>query len=354
MTELEIRRQLNAPTREERIANLKALLAKEDMLPPVSESFSNNHIHTTYSFSPYSPTAAVWFARQVGLPMAGIMDHDSVGGAAEFREAAALVGIGATCGFEARVSFAGTAFENTKLNSPDQSGVAYMTFHSIRPEHFEKTQAFLQPRRELRNLRNRAMVENIRREMNLPLDFERDVLPVSQYHDGGSVTERHLLYALTGKMLPEGTEEERFKLLGKLKQDLMPKVFIPAEEELISLKEAVEFANSIDAILCYAYLGDVTDSPTGDKKAAKYEDDFLPELMMTLREYGVNGVTFMPSRNTDAQLERVMALCREHGFTQISGEDVNSLGQSFICEKLARPEYKHLVDAAWELVHREE
>ena len=122
----------------------------------------------------------------------------------------------------------------------------------------------------------------------------------------------------------------------------------------MSLSEAVEFAHGVDAILCYAYLGDVTDSPTGDKAAAKYEDDFLPELMETLKRYGVGGITFMPSRNTDSQLARVMELCEIHGFTQISGEDVNSLGQSFLCEKLARPEYQHLVDSAWALVRREE
>ena len=123
---------------------------------------------------------------------------------------------------------------------------------------------------------------------------------------------------------------------------------------MIGLDEAVDFARGIDAILCYAYLGDVTASPTGDKKAAKYEDDFLPELIALLRARGVHAVTFMPSRNTEAQLTRVMALCRENGMAQISGEDVNALGQSFICEKLTQPAYRHLVDAAWALVRREE
>ena len=41
----------------------------------------NNHIHTTYSFSPYSPTAAVYFARMAGLGTCGLMDHYSIAGA---------------------------------------------------------------------------------------------------------------------------------------------------------------------------------------------------------------------------------------------------------------------------------
>ncbi len=354
MTEAEIRSSLNAPTAEERLANLEKLVKEQPETTPLLNGFSNNHIHTTFSFSPYSPTAAVWFARHAGLPMAGIMDHDSVGGGKEFRRAAKIVGIGSTCGFEARINMAGTPFESTKLNSPDQKGVAYMAFHSIREKYFDQTQEFLQPLRELRNERNRKMVRNIVRETGYELDFDRDVVPVSQFEFGGAITERHLLYALTGKMIPDGAEEERYTLLGKLKKELMPKVFIPADKELMKLAEAVDFAKQIDAILCYAYLGDVTNSPTGDKSAAKYEAGFLPELFETLRTNGIGSVTFMPSRNTTAQLERVMALCKDNGFMQISGEDVNSLGQSFICEKLGQPEYKHLVDAAWNLVKREE
>ncbi len=354
MTESETRAFLNAPTAAERLKNLKTLLETETEKPAVRSNLSNNHIHTTYSFSPYSPTAAVWFARKEGLPVAGIMDHDSMGGASEFRAAAKLAGLGATCGFEARINYEGTGFDNVRLNNPDQCGVGYMTFHSVKSKYFDKVQEFLSPLREKRNERNRAMVKNICRVTGLDLDFERDVLPISQYADGGTVTERHLLFALTSKMLPDGSEIERYKLLGKLKSDLIPEIFIPATDEMITLDEAVSFAREIDAILCYAYLGDVTASPTGDKKAAKYEDDFLPELISMLKSRGVNALTFMPSRNTEAQLQRVMALCRENGMEQISGEDVNALGQSFICEKLTQENYRHLVDAAWALVKREE
>ena len=48
------------------------------------EDHINNHIHTTFSFSPYSPTAAAWRARAEGLCTAGIIDHDSLGGNREF------------------------------------------------------------------------------------------------------------------------------------------------------------------------------------------------------------------------------------------------------------------------------
>lgn len=344
---------LNVPTAEERLKNLRILLAEETQKPAVLPQYANNHIHTTFSFSPYSPTAAVWAARRAGLATAGIMDHDSIGGAAEFRRAAELAGVGATCGVEMRISWAQTPFAQKRINNPDQCGVAYMTFHSIRERYFEQTADFLKPYRERRNVRNILMLKRISEKTGIPLDFEKDVLPLSEYANGGSVTERHLLFALAKKVLPEGTEEEQYKLLGTYKAGLIHEVYIEPTDELMSLTEAIAFAKDVDAVLCYPYLGDVTDSPTGDKKAAKFEDEYLDELIAYLPKAGIPAVTYMPSRNTANQLDRLMKLCENYGLKQISGEDINSPSQSFICRQLADPRFAHLVDAAWELVERE-
>ena len=344
---------LNVPTAEERLKNLRILLAEETQKPAVLPQYANNHIHTTFSFSPYSPTAAVWAARRAGLATAGIMDHDSIGGAAEFRRAAELAGVGATCGVEMRISWAQTPFAQKRINNPDQCGVAYMTFHSIRERYFEQTADFLKPYRERRNARNILMLKRISEKTGIPLDFEKDVLPLSEYANGGSVTERHLLFALAKKVLPEGTEEEQYKLLGTYKAGLIHEVYIEPTDELMSLTEAIAFAKDVDAVLCYPYLGDVTDSPTGDKKAAKFEDEYLDELIAYLPKAGIPAVTYMPSRNTTNQLDRLMKLCENYGLKQISGEDINSPSQSFICRQLADPRFAHLVDAAWELVGRE-
>ena len=344
---------LNAETAEQRLRNLQILLEQEEKKPQILPEYANNHIHTTFSFSPYSPTAAVWAARRAGLATAGIMDHDSIGGAAEFRRAAAMAGLGATCGVEMRISWKDTPFAERRINNPDQMGVAYMTFHSIRERYFAQTADFLKPYREMRNARNIRMVDNIREKTGVDLDFDRDVLPLSEYPNGGSITERHLLFALAKKVLPEGTEDEQYRLLGQYKSGLIRDIYIEPEEELVPLETAVDFAGQIDAILCYPYLGDVTASPTGDKKAAKFEDDYLEELIAFLPEKGIPAVTFMPSRNTEAQLIRLMDLCRKHRLKQISGEDINQPSQSFICKQLAEPRFHHLVDAAWELVERE-
>lgn len=381
----EVLKLLNAPTPEERLANLAIVIGSEKEHPEVMPQYANNHIHTIYSFSPYSPTAAVYCARDEGLQTAGIMDHDTIAGAVEFRKAGKIAGIGTTCGMECRADLSGTRMAGRKLNNPDQAGICYMAIHSVPESGFERLNEVFAPLRERRNVRNRRMTENINRLMEpfgIKLDFEKDVLPVSQYSAGGSVTERHLLYALSLKILEKAGENscaefveqelgialnektrERladsanphlaYDLLGVMKAELVSRIYVPATDECMPFADLVKLADEVGAILCYPYLGDVTDSVTGDKKAAKFEDDFLEELFEMLKEEGVHGVTYMPARNTREQLTRLQELCRKYDMTEISGEDVNSSRQSMICPQLEDPQFKHLVDAAWKLVKRE-
>lgn len=381
----EVLKLLNAPTEEERLANLAAILEKEEKKPEVKPQFANNHIHTIYSFSPYSPTAAIYCARDEGLETAGIMDHDTIAGAEEFRKAGKLAGIGTTCGMECRVSLEGTLMEGKKLNNPDQAGIAYMAIHSVPATGFARLQEVFAPLREKRNERSRKMTDNINALMEpygISLDFDQDIVPISQFENGGSITERHLLCALSKKIIEKAQggscaefvrerlgiplskkQEEQlsdasnphlvYDLLGVMKAELVEKIYIPATDECMNFKELVKLADEVGAILCYPYLGDVTSSVTGDKKAAKFEDDFLPELFEMLKEEGVHGVTYMPARNTREQMTRLQGLCRQYGMTEISGEDVNSSRQSMICLQLEDPQFKHLVDATWKLIERE-
>ena len=381
----EVLKLLNAPSPEERLANLAIIIGGEKEHPEVKPQYANNHIHTIYSFSPYSPTAAVYCARDEGLETAGIMDHDTIAGAEEFRKAGKIAGIGTTCGMECRADLSGTRMAGRKLNNPDQAGICYMAVHSVPSSGFARLNEVFAPLREKRNERNRKMTENINRLMEpfgITLDFDRDVIPISQYANGGSITERHLLCALSQKILDKAGKEgcvkfveqelgiglndktrERlsdpenphliYDLLGVMKAELVSKIYIPATEECIAFADLVKLADEVGAVLCYPYLGDVTDSVTGDNKAAKFEDDFLDELFEMLKEEGVRGVTYMPARNTREQLERLQKLCRDYGMMEISGEDVNSSRQSMICPQLSDPQFRHLVDAAWQLVERE-
>ena len=381
MINIEILNKLNAPTKAERLANLAEVL-KTTTFPPMVSQYINNHIHTTYSFSPYSPTAAVYAARMEGLCTAGIIDHDSISGAQEFLEAAKMVDMPVTIGMEARVSMDGTRLEGRRTNNPDQVGVSYMTIQSVPHDKIDRLTAFFKPYQAARHARNRKMIERINDLVGVSLDYDRDVLPLSMAHENGGVTERHLMYALAielvkqvGKgqpMIEKLTEmgmtlSEKQKtmlldtaypfyeydVLSMLKGTFVPQIFIDATDECPKLSEMVKICSEIDAYLCYAYLGDVGDSVTGDKKAQKFEDDYLEDVFECLKEEGVKAITYMPTRNTPAQLARLRGLCDQYGMFQISGEDINSPRQSFVIKAMENPMFQNLIDATWKLIEHE-
>ncbi len=381
MIDIAILNKLNVPTKAERLENLKQVCA-ETVFPPMVPQYINNHIHTTYSFSPYSPTAAVYAARMEGLCTAGIIDHDSISGAVEFLEAAKIVDMPVTIGMEARVSMAGTRLDGRRTNNPDQVGVSYMTIQGVPHDKIDVLTEFFKPYQAARHNRNRKMLEKINTLLQLDLDYDKDVLPLSMAHENGGVTERHLMYALAIKLVQEvgkgeamvqklasmgltlsGKQEAQmldkeypfyeYDLLGILKSAFVPQVFIDATDECPKLADMVKLCKDIDAYLCYAYLGDVGDSVTGDKKAQKFEDDYLDDVFECLKEEGVKSVTYMPTRNTPQQLERLRGLCDRYGMFQISGEDINSPRQSFVIKAMENPMFKNLIDATWKLIEHE-
>ncbi|MDR2071294.1 MAG: PHP domain-containing protein [Treponema sp.] len=354
----------------------------------------NNHIHTVYSFSPYTPAMAALCSREAGLGAAGSVDHDSIAAAEEMIEACAVLGIGGCSGFEVRVSFKTGAdgrpgpFADRKINNPDSEGIAYMTVQGVPGPAIPLAAEFLRPLREERLFRTRAMTENanvILREAGLEeIDFDRDIRGRSQFDRGGGITERHLLAALAevfikrygkgsdlvsaleGKLgvkpppglvalLSKGENVHYlYDLLGILKSAFLPRIFIqPGEKECLPARQVTAFAARIGAIPAYAYLGDVGESPTGDKKAEHFEDEFLEPLFEELSRLGYRAVAYMPPRNTEEQLRRVQRLCAEWGFMEISGVDINSSRQSFNCPEVLLPPFRRLIDTTWALIAHE-
>ena len=382
MIDIAILNKLNVPSADERLANLRQVCASAQF-PPMVAQYINNHIHTTYSFSPYSPTAAVYAARMEGLCTAGIIDHDSIAGAREFLAAAELMGMPVTVGMECRVSMNGTALAGRRTNNPDQVGVSYMTIQSVPHDRIDEVQTFFAPYRQARHVRNRAMVEKINALLpDIRLDYDRDVLPLSEAAEGGGVTERHLMYALAiamvkkagkgqpmadylasiglelsekqkGQMLDTAYPFYEYDLLGILKSAFVPKIYIDATDECPNVRDVAKLCKDIDALLCYAYLGDVTASVTGDKKAQKFEDAYLDDVIACIKSCGIHAVTYMPTRNTAEQLTRLRRLCGENGLFQVSGEDINSPRQSFVIKAMENPMFSNLIDATWKLIGHE-
>lgn len=381
--------QLNAATKQERLAALAAirkLVDSGDIPQPARGKDVNNHIHTFYSFSPYSPAKAVYRSWDAGLMTTGIMDHDTISGAEEFIEAGRIMGIATTVGAELRASFAGTLLDGKRVNNPDQNTVTYVAMHGIPHTAIGEVRRFFEPICAARGHRNRAMAARINAILQVPelmIDYDRDVVSISMAEEAGSITERHLLFAVAKKMtqhlgrgqsvldylndklgiqvggnaraflLDAGNDFYDYDLLNVLKAQLVEQFYIPATDEAPPIKVVADFGARHGIVLAYAYLGDVGDSVTGDKKTQKFEDDFLDDVFTTIKGLGFKAVTYMAARNSKKQLDRLRALCVENEMFQISGEDINQPRQKFICEAMRNPEFDNLVDAAWALIGHE-
>ncbi len=374
--------KLNAQTSSERIENLKELIASEESKPISRQNDANNHIHTIYSFSPYSPTMASYMAYSAGLTSAGIMDHDSLSGAKEFKKACKILNLGSTVGVEVRTKF-NKGFG--RINHPDQKECLYMAAHGIALKYVDEFNEYLEFYRQKRNERNQLMCKRITEKFSkfdIELDFEKDVLPLSKENEGGSITERHLLYAMAvklanrfsrtpelinflekdlnlqvsekikGYLLDKENPNFLYDLLGVLKADTKF-FYIDADEEMPDVEDFIKKAVSFGAIPAYAYLGDVGNSVTGDKKAQKFEDDYLEDLIVELKKVGFKAIAYMPTRNTKEQLIRLQGLCKKYNMFEISGEDINSPRQQFCCKALAEKEFSHLIDSTWALIGHE-
>jgi hypothetical protein len=380
---------LNNDSESVRLEALSALMDKiqsGEVEKPITGTDVNNHIHTWYSFSPYSPTKAVWMAYTSGLATAGIMDHDSVSGALEFMKAGKIAGIATTTGVECRVDFSDTPLNGKKINNPDQDSIAYVALHGIPYNKITEVTRFFAPYLGERNIRNRRMTARLNELLSpfdISIDFDKEVVPLSKSDKGGSITERHIMFALSLKLIAIFGKNKRllsflagrmklnisskiekalsdpcnefyeYDLLGLLKSDLVPLFYIDASSECPDIRDIIRLSKRIGAISAYAYLGDISDSITGDKRAQHFEDSYLELLFETLKNLEFKAVTYMPSRNTLEQLTKVKTYCKEYGFFEISGEDINSPRQLFICQAQRNEVFKNLYDSTWALIGHE-
>lgn len=369
--------------RIETIQRLKATLPTYDI---ENRRDTNNHIHSKYSFSPYYPAKAAFLAYEAGLATAGLVDHDSCAGAGEFIEAAGILGLPVTTGLEVRADMRGTELGNLRLNNPDQVGNAYVTLQALPHHKLGYINECLEPYRKVRFNRIRKMSESISillKKHGIDYSFQNDVLPISEYHNGGTITERHMLFGLALKLIamlgmgkgltrylvkdwgvdvPDKTkallEDEtnpyyEYDMLGLLKAEFLDKVYIQADKECPKVQDFLCLAEETGAIPAYCYLGDQNISATGDKKSMEFEDKNLETIIAEVKAMGFKAVEYMPTRNTDEQIIRLKEVCLKYDLFEICGEDINQPRQKFICEKMRQPLFTDAYSNSMALVSHE-
>ncbi|MFC1808066.1 5-formyltetrahydrofolate cyclo-ligase [Candidatus Omnitrophota bacterium] len=352
---------LGPEVRDEALRRLKKMEA-DGLIPtpyPTLDIFG--HCHTNFSYSPYTPEMLAWRAYQLGLQVTGIVDHDTVSGFKDFRKAAKILGLrNPICGYEQRVNFKNTKWENMTINSPGNPGEGYIAIHGVSGEENGQLD-IVQAAKRMRIEKMAKYFYQFAKQYGIDLDYERDIAPLTE---DSNPTERHFSTAIAKKIyekcakgtkvdykkadlltrkliraiersLDMGTRRkidiskkdvsDVEKLSGLLRDRVakpLRKKYPPTDKENINIEELIGFAHSRGWIVYYLYLG-------GEKPCEAESKKNIEEFLDYLKSIGIDGVMFMPNRNSRTERERVLPLFYERFDRVGNGMDVNKWGMPF-------------------------
>lgn len=356
---------------------LKKAELEDETLIPEGKSVGILSVHTYYSFSPYSPALAAYMAYTNGNRCVAISDHDTLSGAEEFCRAAEMLGMECCAGLQLRARF----YEDKKrwLNNFYEQDVGFVAVRGIPSSEWSVANKELAETRTKRADRDRRMVEKFNERIKkhgITINFEKDVKPLSKYQDGGSITERHILYAFAEKLVKkfrtaeEITQfiennlkikiEEEFKpalsdianpyfvydLVACLKHEV--KFFYVPADDVPPVEKVVDFAHRHGALLTYTYSGEVRRVYEGEEVVFSLEDAYLEELISDLGKLGFDAVEYIPSLVSAERAERLSTLVKQNGMFVLPCTDINSPRQRFVPDGL--DDNAELVRNLWAVV----
>lgn len=367
----------NLKKRLKAIKLLKKAEVEDETLIPEGKSAGILSVHTYYSFSPFSPALAAYIAYTNGNRCVAISDHDTLAGAEEFCRAAEMLGMESGAGLQLRARFYDG--KGRWLNNVYEQDVGFVAIRGVPQSEWESATKELAPTRAKRADRDRRMVEKFNdriKKYGMSLNFEKDVKPLSKYSDGGSITERHILFAFAGKLVKrfktavEITEFIETKLKIKIEEEFKPalsdisnpyfmydlvnclkyevKFFYVPADDVPTVQQVVDFAHRHGALITYTYSGEVHRVYEGEEVVFTLEDAYLSELMEDLGKLGFDAVEYIPSNVKGERAENLAALARQNGMFTLPCTDINSPRQRFIPDGI--DDNEELVRNLWAVV----
>jgi starch phosphorylase len=360
----QLEKKLRDPAKAVRVDALKALAIdseRGDMTVAPPSKNNNVHVHSKFSYSPYYPEEIAYRLFRAGLRNGGIIDHDTTAGNKDFLDAAEILGMKKTSGFEMRVSFGEDApeiFRDLIWNAPGVPNMIYFLCHALPDPSHPLIRELLGKVRASKERRNRAMLVKVNEKLqalgiHVSIDYDKNILEEARLQvQDRNTTDRHLMAgvayqlgdnlgyyktilgddALAAKAVAgykAGDIDVPMEILrgAFLKPSAKLSCFIaPDAEESPSMKTVVEIIKKAGGIPIYPYLGDSKGSKT-------HEEEHLDELFKYLVSIGVPGIAIMPHRNSDEEIVKVVALAKRYGLRVFSGVDINKPDMPFLEEK---------------------
>ena len=242
------------------------------------------HLHTTASDGQYAPAALISLARQHGLEVIAITDHDTTDGVNEAQEAASTMG-------------SPLVIPGIELSAEDSAGdVHVLGYHiDLHVKAFQERIAYF---RDERYSRGQHIVERLA-ILGMPLDWGR-VLSIA---DGGAIGRPHVARAMVEAGYVESVREafDRFLYNGGPAYVARPR---------LTPEEAVELIHSAAGVAVLAHPGLLADYTT---------------ILDRLVAVGLDGVEVVHPANPENVRLNVRAIAQQHDLIMTGGTDFHGL-----------------------------
>jgi len=239
------------------------------------------HTHSTASDGLYSPQELVHLARQVGLEVLGLADHDTTAGLPAAMAAGERVGVTVLPAIEI----------NTDL--PEKRGEAHVLGYLMDFE-LPSFQASLSSLREARAQRGERMVERLQ-ALGLDVTWKR-VRELA----GGAVGRPHVARALVEKGYASSVSDAFDKYIGPGRPAYIPRYKL-APEDAVRLIRSVR---GVPVLAHPAYIADL-------------DDRLLPALVAA----GLQGLECYYGQYDVEMVARLLRLADTHGLVATGGSD---------------------------------
>lgn len=240
------------------------------------------HIHTTASDGQYTPTEIVGMAKDRGIELIAISDHDTVAGLAEGADAAQKAGIGFIPGIEISVK------GNRELH------ILGYFIDWENPALLSLCEEFYENRRQ----RGSRILEYLR-GYGIRLDPEQ----VQKYAGRGLLGRPHFARALVDAGHVKTTREAFDKYLGTPEFDKV-------ERPKPSPKAGIDIIRGAGGMTVLAHPAQL-----------KLNDNDLDKSLQELIKYGLCGIECYYSTHTPEQTERYLMLAGKYGLAITGGSD---------------------------------
>lgn len=356
--------KLKSPSVKKRLGAIAKIKKELPLKEKEKEESVNLQIHTSYSFSPYTPSMAAYMAYRFSLTVAGILDDYTVAGANEFIKACKTLGITYSVGMNLRCDF------GRKKCNVSLLGIAERYFDKV-----EKATEGLRAKQKDNLFSSIDAINRRIKKYGMEISFEKDVKPLMKKSASKVFLSKYAFYATALKIiekfgkgevvadlvLAEGLEltQNEVGLLRDLTNPyyeydlakilLENDALLNAKKVYPSPEEVVAIGKRVGAVCCFEYDALRNRKELSAAEKIKYNADLVKQL----KSLGFSAIAFDPTKFSELVLKQFLCEVKNAEMLALNLTKVEFPRRRFDCIRIGGEAEKTLIENAFVIVGSE-